>query len=166
MHLRSQADLLAYGYGRIAEASRVVVPIRGCSAYLSPLTHAQTSRHRYINEGAYKPKMRKHTLVAWLPTFFSGRTSLPFYQSFLLATSFCLNPIDSSIFAEQRKSVNPSNTTNITMEDQIFQNFRIPHSYSQENHDAENTITGQQVNLRLSPEQHRLEGEISTKSVF
>ncbi|KAI6320193.1 hypothetical protein MCOR29_005399 [Pyricularia oryzae] len=46
------------------------------------------------------------------------------------------------------------------MEDQIFHNFRITHSYS-ENHDAENTITGEKVSLRLSPEKHRLEGEIS-----
>lgn len=46
------------------------------------------------------------------------------------------------------------------MEDQIFHNFCITHSYS-ENHDAENTITGEKVSLRLSPEKHPLEGEIS-----
>ncbi|KAI6283586.1 hypothetical protein MCOR27_003182 [Pyricularia oryzae] len=44
------------------------------------------------------------------------------------------------------------------MEDQIFHNFRITHSYS-ENHDAENTITGEKVSLRLSPEKHRLEAQ-------
>ncbi|TLS20495.1 uncharacterized protein PpBr36_11179 [Pyricularia pennisetigena] len=46
------------------------------------------------------------------------------------------------------------------MEGEILHDFRITHSYS-ENHDAENTITGEKVSLRLSPKKHRLEGEIS-----